>query len=100
MSNDKTEIELEWVRVRSRLSDMKEEGLREKMIRKTKANPFVPVGVLLTTAALSYGLWCMRSGNRYRSQLMMRARVLAQGFTIGAILVGLAIGISKKDAEK
>uniref|UniRef100_A0A8C8S050 HIG1 domain-containing protein n=1 Tax=Pelusios castaneus TaxID=367368 RepID=A0A8C8S050_9SAUR len=45
--------------------------------------------------ALTYGLICFRKGNVRRSQQMMRARVLAQGFTITAVIVGVAVTAMK-----
>ncbi|CAI9718421.1 Hypothetical predicted protein [Octopus vulgaris] len=66
-----------------------EEGLKEKLIRKTKENPAVPFGLALTTFALSYGIWQMRTGNQRRSQMMMRLRIMGQGFTVVAILAGV-----------
>ncbi|XP_076329068.1 HIG1 domain family member 2A, mitochondrial [Tachypleus tridentatus] len=95
----KMEEELEWIQLRRDMSSMRpphEEGVREKLLRKTKENPFVPVGCLATTAALSYGLWSMKTGQRKMSQYMMRARILAQGFTVAAIIIGLGIGVAKK----
>ncbi|XP_013784436.1 HIG1 domain family member 2A-like [Limulus polyphemus] len=96
---NKMEQHLEWIQLRKDMKSMispNEEGLREKLLRKTKENPFVPVGCLATTAALSYGLWSMRTGQRKMSQYMMRARILAQGFTVVAIIIGLGIGAAKK----
>ncbi|NXU35522.1 HIG2A protein, partial [Drymodes brunneopygia] len=65
-----------------------EEGFSEKFLRKTRENPLVPLGCLCTVSVLAYGLLCFRKGNTRRSQLMMRARVVAQGFTFAALLGG------------
>ncbi|XP_004449063.1 HIG1 domain family member 2A, mitochondrial [Dasypus novemcinctus] len=65
------------------------EGFKEKFLRKTRENPMVPIGCLGTAAALTYGLYCFHRGHSQRSQLMMRTRIAAQGFTIAAILLGL-----------
>ncbi|CAM2117995.1 HIG1 domain family member 2A, mitochondrial [Lepidochelys kempii] len=65
------------------------EGFRDKFLRKTRENPLVPIGCLSTAGALTYGLICFQKGNTRQSQLMMRARILAQGFTIAAIMVGV-----------
>uniref|UniRef100_F6W835 HIG1 domain-containing protein n=2 Tax=Ornithorhynchus anatinus TaxID=9258 RepID=F6W835_ORNAN len=73
----------------------KAEGFREKFLRKTRENPVVPIGCLATAAALSYGLYCFHSGNKQKSQMMMRTRIAAQGFTLTAILVGLAASALK-----
>ncbi|XP_075398108.1 HIG1 domain family member 2A, mitochondrial [Tenrec ecaudatus] len=71
------------------------EGFKEKFLRKTRENPLVPIGCLGTAAALSYGLYCFHRGQSQRSQLMMRTRIIAQGFTVAAILVGLAASAMK-----
>jgi len=47
------------------------------------------IGALATVGALGYGLWCFRKGKSHQSQIMMRFRIAAQGFTIVAILGGL-----------
>ncbi|XP_004401496.1 PREDICTED: HIG1 domain family member 2A-like isoform 1 [Odobenus rosmarus divergens] len=57
---------------------------------------FVPSsGCLGTAAALTYGLYCFHRGQSHRSQLMMRTRIAAQGFTVAAILLGLAASAMK-----
>uniref|UniRef100_A0A8C4TAI9 HIG1 hypoxia inducible domain family, member 2A n=1 Tax=Erpetoichthys calabaricus TaxID=27687 RepID=A0A8C4TAI9_ERPCA len=58
-------------------------------------NPFVPVGCLATAAALSYGLIAFKRGKTRQSQLLMRTRIAAQGFTVVAILVGVATAAFK-----
>lgn len=49
----------------------------------------LPAGCLCTVGILAYGILCFKRGNTRRSQLMMRARVLAQGFTIAAVVGGM-----------
>ncbi|XP_075756808.1 HIG1 domain family member 2A, mitochondrial [Pelodiscus sinensis] len=71
------------------------EGFREKFVRKTRENPLVPVGCLATAGALTYGLICFQKGNTRQSQMMMRARVLAQGFTVVALMVGVVVTAMK-----
>ncbi|GAB1598672.1 HIG1 domain family member 2A, mitochondrial-like [Argonauta hians] len=73
-----------------------EEGLRDKLVRKTKENPAVPFGLALTSFALSYGIWQMRTGNQRKSQLMMRLRIFGQGFTVVAILAGVLYSARQK----
>lgn len=36
------------------------------------------------------GLWQMKTGDRAKSQQMMRLRVMAQGFTVFALIGGVA----------
>ncbi|XP_061858622.1 HIG1 domain family member 2A, mitochondrial [Colius striatus] len=67
----------------------REEGFADKFMRKTRENPLVPLGCLCTLGVLTYGLVSFKRGNVRRSQLMMRARILAQGFTFAALLGGM-----------
>uniref|UniRef100_A0A8C7XP10 HIG1 hypoxia inducible domain family, member 2A n=1 Tax=Oryzias sinensis TaxID=183150 RepID=A0A8C7XP10_9TELE len=67
----------------------KDETFKEKFIRKTKENPFVPIGCLGTAGALMYGLRAFHQGKTRQSQLLMRGRIFAQGFTVVAIIVGV-----------
>ncbi|XP_041050522.1 HIG1 domain family member 2A, mitochondrial [Cetorhinus maximus] len=78
------------------LARPKEEGFRDKFIRKTKENPFVPIGMLGTAGALTYGLIAFKHGKTRQSQLLMRARIFAQGFTVAAILVGVVATAMKR----
>ncbi|NXP27527.1 HIG2A protein, partial [Scytalopus superciliaris] len=51
--------------------------------------PCPPAGCLCTVGVLTYGLISFQRGNTRRSQLMMRARIVAQGFTFAALLGGM-----------
>ncbi|XP_018531119.1 HIG1 domain family member 2A, mitochondrial [Lates calcarifer] len=66
-----------------------DETFKEKLTRKTKENPFVPIGCLATAGALTYGLRTFQQGKSKQSQLFMRGRIIAQGFTVVALLVGV-----------
>ncbi|NWX84953.1 HIG2A protein, partial [Nothoprocta ornata] len=52
-------------------------------------------GCLCTAAVLAWGLVSFKKGNVQRSQLLMRARVVAQGFTVAALLGGMAAAAAK-----
>ncbi|XP_074504365.1 HIG1 domain family member 2A, mitochondrial [Sebastes fasciatus] len=67
----------------------KDETFKEKFMRKTKENPFVPIGCLATAGALIYGLRAFNQGKTRQSQLLMRGRIFAQGFTVVAIIFGV-----------
>lgn len=65
------------------------ETFKEKFMRKFKENPFVPIGCVGTAGALMWGLRAFNQGKTRQSQLMMRGRIVAQGFTVVAIIVGV-----------
>ncbi|KAK8121712.1 hypothetical protein PG984_010382 [Apiospora sp. TS-2023a] len=77
--------------------DYQETG-SQKVWRKLKEEPLVPLGTLLTCAAL-YNAWKgMRRGDHAQVQRMFRARIGAQAFTVCAIVAGGAY--YGKDREK
>ena len=89
--------ELDWVRIRDELHEYDAiEPFVDKIVRKTKENPLVPIGTVATVAALIYGLWNLHRGNSQMQQYMMRARVGAQAFTILAMVAGFMFTAGKK----
>ncbi|KAL6263842.1 hypothetical protein P5V15_003924 [Pogonomyrmex californicus] len=84
--------ELDWVTVRDELdSSYAPETILQKAKRKTQENPFVPIGALATTVALSVGLISFYRGKSNMQQYMMRARVGAQAFTIICMVAGFVL---------
>ncbi|KFO03453.1 hypothetical protein N312_05680, partial [Balearica regulorum gibbericeps] len=57
--------------------------------------PPFSAGCLCTVGVLTYGLISFKRGNIRQSQLMMRARILAQGFTFAALLGGMVVTAMK-----
>ncbi|GAB5030111.1 hig1 domain family member 2a-like [Nannochloropsis oceanica] len=55
---------------------------------KTKKDPLIPIGCTATLGCLSAGLYAFKSGEKHLSQKMMRARVVAQGFTVAVLMAG------------
>uniref|UniRef100_T1IQI7 HIG1 domain-containing protein n=1 Tax=Strigamia maritima TaxID=126957 RepID=T1IQI7_STRMM len=88
----------DWISLRKEINIgvLPPEGLRERIIRKNRENPFVAIGCVGTAGVLGYGLWCFRTGQVKRSQAMMRLRVIAQGITVTALLIGVATAAMKK----
>ncbi|XP_022209080.1 HIG1 domain family member 2A, mitochondrial [Drosophila obscura] len=94
------EEELDWIQLRQDLGPVIEvETTKEKLKRKIKENPLVPIGCLATTAALTMGLYNFRTGNRKMSQIMMRTRIAAQGFTVAALIVGVVMTYGEKKSN-
>jgi uncharacterized membrane protein YidH (DUF202 family) len=60
-----------------------------------ESNVITISGCLATLGALSYGLWSFKQGKRQMSQYMMRLRIAAQGFTVVAMMVGIAISATR-----
>ena len=63
----------------------------EKLKRKSRREPYVPLGVLTTIVILGFGLRAFKKGDKNRSQVMMRYRVAAQGATVLAIALGILL---------
>lgn len=115
---DKATEEFDWIKLHNdvRAGIQEQETTKQRMFRKMKENPFVPIGqfilrlfkcqighyniylyfigCLATFCALSYGLWSFRTGNRKMSQYMMRTRIVAQGFTVLALIIGIGMSAS------
>lgn len=68
------------------------ESFWEKAVRKTKNEPLVPVGAIVTTFFLLRGLSAFHQGDKKRAQMLMRGRVAAQAFTVLAMGVGAFYG--------
>ncbi|CAK7237210.1 Respiratory supercomplex factor 1, mitochondrial [Sporothrix curviconia] len=69
----------------------------QKFAKKLIKEPLIPIGCTLTVAAFISATRAIRKGDHHQAQRMFRARVLAQGFTILAIVGG---GIYLADDRK
>jgi len=125
MSDKKEEIDLntdklEWINL---IKDMEnrhpdQEPQTNRLIRKFKEEPLVPIGMLfyfyhfflylwliyysgaITTAVcLTMGLISMKRNDSKKQQFYMRGRVFAQGFTICAVAFGMLYNIFTKKSE-
>lgn len=65
-----------------------EESRSQKLWRKIKQEPLIPLGCLATSYALYQASKSIRRGNPVRTNQMFRARIYAQGFTLAAIVAG------------
>jgi hypothetical protein len=61
---------------------------------------FPILGCLATAGALSFGLWSFRRGEERMSQMMMRTRIVAQGFTVFALIIGVGFSLTDGMKEK
>jgi hypothetical protein len=73
------------------------ESFYDKIVRKTKKDPLVPVGIGVTLVFLSLGFRSFLNGRKREAQLMMRGRVLAQAFTVAAMGVSAFYGFKPHD---
>jgi len=64
------------------------ETYREKVTRKFKQQPFVPIGAGATTIALIIAMTKMRKGQSHSFNNWLRVRIIAQGVTIAAVVAG------------
>lgn len=79
---------IDWDRLRRDIRQDRE-TFKERLARKVRENPFVPIGCGATVSALGYGIWSFYKGDRMMSQYMMRARVGAQAFTVFVLVAGV-----------
>ncbi|APA07329.1 hypothetical protein sscle_02g020990 [Sclerotinia sclerotiorum 1980 UF-70] len=69
-------------------TDFYEENRWQKLTRRLKEEPLIPLGCILTTLALVGATRSIRAGDHNRTQRMFRARIYAQGFTLLAMVAG------------
>ncbi|KAB8290458.1 hypothetical protein EYC80_010889 [Monilinia laxa] len=69
-------------------TDFYEENRWQKLTRRLKEEPLIPLGCILTSLALIGATRSMRAGDHNRTQRMFRARIYAQGFTLLAMVAG------------
>merc|ERR1711997_1174579 len=76
-----------------------QESDKEKFNRKVAENPWVPIGTAATTGILILGLVSFATKRIKYSQLLMRARVAAQGFTIFALIGAVMKGANEQNKK-
>ena len=65
-----------------------EESRTQKLFRKLRQEPLIPVGCAATCYALYMATKSIRAGDHHQTNRMFRARIYAQGFTLLALVVG------------
>ena len=73
-----------------------ERSFSSRMFGFIGGNPFVAVGLVGVTYFLTSGLRSMVSGDRVRSQRMMRGRILSQSFVCVSLVTGLLLHSAMK----
>ncbi|KAI0879805.1 altered inheritance of mitochondria protein 31, mitochondrial [Annulohypoxylon maeteangense] len=76
------------------------ETATQKIGRKIREEPLIPLGTLLTTLAVINAWRAMRRGDHAQVQRMFRARVGAQAFTVVAIVAGGAYYGADREKRK
>lgn len=89
-----------WGSGRAKIEQQQFETVTEKTYRKFYNEPYVPVGALVTVGFLTFGFRAFRTGDKRGAQLMMRWRVVAQAFTVGAMCVGAYLNLKPTDRPK
>ncbi|KAL6242309.1 Respiratory supercomplex factor 1, mitochondrial [Rhinocladiella similis] len=65
-----------------------EESRFQKLWRKIRQEPLIPVGCAATCYALYMATRSIRAGDHHQTNRMFRARIYAQGFTLLALVAG------------
>ncbi|KAI9770351.1 MAG: Respiratory supercomplex factor 1, mitochondrial [Geoglossum umbratile] len=68
--------------------DFYEENRWQKLSRRLKEEPLIPLGCVLTCYALYRASTSIRRGDHNTANRMFRARIYAQGFTLLALVAG------------
>ncbi|XP_075217438.1 HIG1 domain family member 1A, mitochondrial-like [Lycorma delicatula] len=74
-----------------------EESNDNKLLRKMKDDPVVPIGVLGMCLTLAYGAYKYKSARKVMSTsvFLMQLRVAAQGTVIGCMGIGMVYNLVK-----
>ncbi|OJD29493.1 mitochondrial hypoxia responsive domain containing protein [Diplodia corticola] len=68
--------------------DFYSENRMQKLTRRLREEPLIPLGCLLTCWALIGASRAMKAGDHHQTNRMFRRRIYAQGFTIVAMAAG------------
>jgi len=69
----------------------RDESPSNRLARKSKEAPFIPIGIAGLVGACAYGAYAYKNrGDMPTSVYLMHLRVRAQGMVVGAITFGVA----------
>lgn len=77
-----------------------EESGGQKILRRLKEEPLVPLGCALTCLALLKATRSIRAGTKEQTNRMFRMRIYAQGFTLFAMIGGSYYYAKEREARK
>ncbi|KAL6934823.1 hypothetical protein ACO0R3_000787 [Hanseniaspora guilliermondii] len=60
----------------------------EQVAQKCRENPFIPIGILTTITTVTIAVLKMKSGNKATANKWFTARVVSQGATLLAVVLG------------
>uniref|UniRef100_A0A452V5X0 HIG1 domain-containing protein n=1 Tax=Ursus maritimus TaxID=29073 RepID=A0A452V5X0_URSMA len=74
-----------------------DEDRGSKLLRKAREAPCVPTGMVGFAAVVAYGLYKLKSqGNTKMSVHLIHMGVAAQGFVVGAVILGMGYSMCKE----
>ncbi|XP_066564624.1 HIG1 domain family member 1C-like [Amia ocellicauda] len=77
--------------------DADSEGRAAKLLRKSRDAPFVPIGMAGFVGLVGFGLWRLRSRGAVKMSVhLIHTRVMAQGFVVGAMTLGVIYSMYKQ----
>jgi len=69
----------------------------QKLLRRSKENPIVPVGVMCALGACGYAAFNYKNrGNMKTSVYLVQLRVIAQGMVVGALAMTAGFNLYKR----
>ncbi|XP_071941321.1 HIG1 domain family member 1A, mitochondrial-like [Antedon mediterranea] len=79
----------------------RQETPTEKFARKSKQDPFVPIGIAGLAVSLGYGAYAYRSRRGMSTSIyLMRLRVIAQTAVVGAMICGVGYSLVSSTLKK
>ncbi|PFX27485.1 HIG1 domain family member 1A, mitochondrial-like [Stylophora pistillata] len=83
------------------MTDAEKETETDRLVRKSKQQPFIPIGIAGTVAACVWGAiaYKNRGPAMTTSRYLMRLRVIAQSCVVGSIIAGIGVTALQEKLE-